>query len=66
MSKLLNRIMEPKNQQQGENPLANSPLKQPRDASKAEAETSPVKKIVDRSKIVGRPIEIVKGKYSIR
>ena len=57
--------MEPKNQQQGENPLANSPLKQPRDASK-EAETSPVKKVVDRSKIVGRPIEIVKGKYSIR
>ena len=57
--------MEPKNQQQGENPLANSPLKQPRDASK-EAETSPVKKVVDRSKIVGRPIEIVKGKYSNR
>jgi hypothetical protein len=39
-----------------------SPLKLPRDANANEAGTSPVKKQMDRSKIIGRPIEIVKGK----
>ena len=55
--------MERKDNQQGDSPLASSPLKQPRDQN-AEGGTSPVKKMVDRSKIIGRPIEIVKGKYS--
>ena len=31
-----------------------------------EGQVSPVKKQVDRSKIVGRPIEIVKGKLSVQ
>ena len=56
--------MERKDNQQGESPLASSPLKQPRDQN-AEGGTSPVKKMVDRTKIIGRPIEIVKGKSSL-
>ena len=39
-----------------------SPLKLPRDTSNNEGETSPIKKTIDASKIIGRPIEIVKGK----
>ena len=39
-----------------------SPLKQPRDTSNNEGETSPIKKSIDATKIIGRPIEIVKGK----
>lgn len=43
-------------------PMMSSPLKLPRDGGH-DAETSPLKKhVVDRAKVVGRPIEIVKGK----
>ena len=42
-----------------------SPLKQPRDTSTNEGETSPIKKSIDATKIIGRPIEIVKGKSHI-
>jgi len=42
--------------------MASSPLKLPRDGGH-DAETSPLKKhVVDRAKVVGRPIEIVKDK----
>ena len=54
--------MDPHNNQQANSPINTSPLKLPRDGTTAEGETSPIKKQIDRSKIVGRPIEIVKGK----
>lgn len=42
--------------------MASSPLKLPREGAH-DAETSPLKKhVVDRTKVVGRPIEIVKDK----
>ena len=41
--------------------LAESPLKLPRETNK-DINTSPVKQQVNRNQIIGRPIEIIKGK----
>lgn len=41
--------------------LAQSPLKLPRETNK-DINTSPVKQQVNRNQIIGRPIEIIKGK----
>lgn len=42
--------------------LAQSPLKLPRETNK-DINTSPVKQQVNRNQIIGRPIEIIKGKF---
>ena len=45
--------------------LAESPLKLPRETNK-DINTSPVKQQVNRNQIVGRPIEIIKGRYKFK
>ena len=49
------------NDHQTNGQLAESPLKIPRDTNK-DINTSPVKQQVNRNQIIGRPIEIIKGK----
>lgn len=50
------------NNEHGNGNMAESPLKLPRETNK-DINTSPVKQQVNRNQIIGRPIEIIKGKY---
>jgi len=42
-----------------------SPLKQPRNYGHQDFASSPYKPVVDKTQILGRPIEIIKGKSTL-
>ena len=52
------------NEQHPNGQFPESPLKLPRETNK-DINTSPVKQQVNRNQIVGKPIEIIKGKFAI-